>query len=208
MELITLFDLLGIAVFSVSGATVAIKKQLDLFGIYLLACITAMGGGILRDVIMQLGVPVFFSSYKAIAIIFIVTTITIILREKLNKLGSIIFFLDAVGLAVFAIDTGVKAIELGYNFPSVVFMGVITAVGGGATRDILCQRVPVILRREIYATAALFGVVILWFLYPHMSKAISMYTSIAVVVVLRYVTYFKQIHLPSLDYRESEKELL
>lgn len=201
MNFLSILDLIGVAAFSVSGTTIAMKKKLDLFGIYILSAITAMGGGILRDVIMDRGIPVFFQSYTAIIIILVMTTFTILTRGNI-KWKNLIFTMDAIGLAVFAVDAGLKGIDAGFNLPSILFMGVITATGGGVTRDVLCQRVPIILRKEVYATAALSGTLVLWLLYPHTSREIATYAGLAVVIGMRFITFQNKMNLPAPTLKE------
>lgn len=201
MDLLSVLDLIGVAAFSVSGTIIAMKKKLDLLGIYILSAITAMGGGILRDVIMDRGIPVFFQSYSALIIILVVTTFTILTRGNI-KWKNFMFAMDAIGLAVFAVNAGLIGIQAGYNFPSIMFMGMITATGGGVVRDILCQRVPIIFRKEVYATAALAGTFILWLLYPHTSEQIATYAGLAVVIAIRFITYKNAMNLPSPTLKE------
>lgn len=203
MNLLSILDLIGVAAFSVSGTIIAMRKKLDLLGIFITSAITAMGGGILRDVIMDQGIPVFFQSYEAIVIIIVGTVFTILTRGNI-KWQSLLFTADAIGLAVFAVDAALKGVEAGYNFPSVLFVGLITATGGGVTRDILCQRVPIIFRKEIYATAAIAGTVVLYFLHPHVSREVATYVALSVVVLSRFVTYHYKVNLPAPQLKEWE----
>ena len=105
---------------------------------------------------------------------------------------------DAVGLSVFAIDTGIKAIHMHYNFVQFLFVSVITAVGGGVIRDVLAQRVPAIFRGDIYALAAAVGAVYLWCSYPLIGETWALYTSLAVVFLTRMVCVYFRVSLPIL----------
>lgn len=195
MSIITYMDYIGVVAFAISGAFVAIQKRMDIFGIYILATVTAVGGGVMRDVVMNHGVPVFFQSYTTI-ILTIVATIFAVAIRNVKKLQFLITVSDAVGLAVFAIDTGSKAIKLGYGLPEFLFMSTITAVGGGVVRDLLAQRVPAVLRKDIYAVAAIIGSLFLWFTYPYIGLTISTYISLAVVVAVRLLSIYYKINLP------------
>lgn len=199
--LVNIFEYVGVASFAILGAYVAMQKRMDLFGIFVLAYVTACGGGILRDVVMNTGVPAFFSSYATILLVFVSVVFVIAIR-KMFKIHFIIVILDAVGLSVFAIDTGLKAIHQGYNFAQFLFVSVITAVGGGVLRDVLAQRVPAILRRDIYALAAAAGAVYLWFVYPFFGEMFSLYSALAVVFLTRMLCVYFHINLPvfSLSY--------
>ena len=194
MNFLTLIDYIGTFAFALSGAYLAIRYELDIFGIFTCAFSTACGGGITRDVVMNVGVPRFFSSYTTIYIVIIASFLAIITKsEKWNKL---MLTADAIGLAVFAIDTGVRGLESGYNLPQLIFASVITAVGGGVIRDIFLQRVPMVLRKEVYASAALAGAVVLWFIYPIMEPMLATYISLAVVFGIRMWSLYKNIDLP------------
>ena len=165
MDLITLFEYIGLFVFAASGAICAMEKKMDLFGILILATVTAIGGGVIRDVVTDVGIPVFFSNYQYLLVIIIATYLVILFRGQIKWRNSFII-LDALGLAVFTIAAGMKAIESNYNFMTFLFVSVITAVGGGVIRDVLAQRVPTILKREVYAVASLIGAICFWFIHP------------------------------------------
>ena len=149
----------------------------------------------MRDVVMNQGVPVFFKSYATIFLTFAATVFAIAIRN-VKKLQFLITVSDAIGLAVFAVDTGVKAIELGYGLPEFLFMSTITAVGGGVLRDLLSQRVPAILRKDIYAVAAIIGSLFLWFTYPYLGITLSTYLSLAIVIAVRLLSIYYKINLP------------
>lgn len=195
MPILDYLELVGVAAFAVSGATVAIRKKMDLFGVIFLAIVTAIGGGVLRDVVIDVGVPVFFQHYEY-TVVILATCIFVVLLKGRIKWKRIVFFFDAVGLAVFAIYAGVKAIELHYNFLSFLFVCVITGVGGGIMRDIIAREIPMVLHREIYATAAMIGSVVLWFVYPVLGKDISTYVCIALIILIRIISMGLKLCLP------------
>ncbi|WP_312644291.1 trimeric intracellular cation channel family protein [Hydrogenoanaerobacterium sp.] len=204
MDVLTVLESIGIFAFAMSGGYVAIQKNMDLFGIYLLAIITAMGGGITRDVVMSRGVPVFFSSYRSFFIILIAATLVIFLKNY-YKWSFVITIMDAIGLAVFTVDTCVKAIASHYNLLAFVFVAVITAVGGGVIRDVLCSRVPVILRKEIYATASLAGALLFWVLYRFVGVLIACYICIAFIIAFRLASVYFRFNLPKIKQKASER---
>ena len=195
MHIIDILELVGVAAFSVSGATTAIKKKMDLFGVLFLAMVTAIGGGVLRDVVMNVGVPVFFQHYEYTVVILISAVFTMVLKGRI-KWKNIVFFFDAVGLAVFAVYAGVKAIELDYNLLSFLFVCVITGIGGGMLRDIIAREIPMVLQKEIYATAAFLGAVALWFVYPLLGRDISTYLCIGLILLIRILSHRLQLCLP------------
>ncbi len=189
-------EYIGVAAFALSGAYIAITKKMDVFGIYVMAFATACGGGIMRDVVMDVGVPKFFNSYPNMIIVILVATIAMSVKWSSTAHRAVMTASDAIGLGIFAIDAGVKAIDSGYNLPQFLFVSTITAVGGGVIRDLLCQRVPAILRKEVYASCAMLGALVLWFVYPLFSKEIAMYISLSVVIIARIISVAKDIHLP------------
>lgn len=204
INFISILEYIGIISFAASGAYVAMGKRMDIFGVLVVATVTALGGGILRDVIMDVGVPIFFRSYVSILLVLMTAAAVMLLGDRLRTLLLIPLF-DTLGLAVFAIDTGVKAIQSGYSLTEFAFVSVITAVGGGVLRDLLCQRVPVILRREIYALAALLGTVVLWFLHPYIGLMPAAYLSMGLIVAVRLVCAYFKINLPIAKLKKSKQ---
>jgi uncharacterized membrane protein YeiH len=151
------FDLFGVAVFAVSGSLAAGRKQMDVFGVVVLGLVTALGGGTLRDTLLDAG-PVFWIDnrvYLLVAVAAALLTFTSVRIIRVPLRGLLIF--DAIGLAVFMAIGTAKTLAV-TNLPSIsMIMGVITGVAGGMIRDILSAEVPLILRKEVYATAALCG---------------------------------------------------
>jgi uncharacterized membrane protein YeiH len=151
------FDLLGVAVFAISGTLMAYRKNLDGFGVIVLASVTAIGGGTLRDVILDL--PVFWVHDESYLIaIFSAAFITIIwLRFQTTIPNRTLLIADAIGLAFVAVMGAQKALEHGSSSMIAVVMGTITGSFGGLIRDVMCNEIPLVLRGELYATAAVIG---------------------------------------------------
>lgn len=158
-SLIYYMDLFGVAVFAVTGSLAAGKKNMDLFGVVVLATVTALGGGTLRDLILGAG-PVFWvrsPNYLLIAVATSIVTFFLVrfcsLPEKLLSVA------DAFGLAVFTVIGIKQSLQVGVPAEIAAVMGVMTGVFGGMIRDVLSGEIPLILRREIYATASLCGAI-------------------------------------------------
>lgn len=155
--LIVVLDLLGVAVFAVTGALVASRKQMDIIGFALLATVTGIGGGTLRDLVLGVQ-PVFWVRdpiYVAVCIaIAAIVFFTAHIPESRYRL---LLWLDALGLSFFCVVGADKALDADAGWFIAIVMGVITATFGGIVRDVLGGEVPIILRKEIYATAALAG---------------------------------------------------
>ena len=196
MTMITLqyLDYVGVFVFAVSGALVAKNKDMDIFGVVVLALIPAIGGGTLRDLILD--VPVFWLSdplYLYIALSAAVAAFTSFsLIERINK--PLLLF-DAIGLSVFCVIGTAKALVVSQDYTVAVFMGVITAVAGGIIRDVVANEIPLILQREIYATAAIVGS-IAYLVAIAYGVQFAPWIAILVALTVRIVSYSFSLGLP------------
>lgn len=155
-----ILDLTGAFVFAISGAVAAKQRGLDLFGICAIAFTVACGGGIIRDISIGAIPPAGLTSWPYLAASLAAAGITIGLYPFVKRLNHPVLFFDAVGLALFAVTGAQKSIAFGHNDQVAILLGVTTAVGGGVLRDILLNRIPVVLEREIYASAALLATLI------------------------------------------------
>ena len=182
MDYITILEYIGVFAFAVSGAIVAIEEEFDVFGVYIIAIITAMGGGVLRDIVSDVGIPVFFTSYMTIPFIIAGTLLAV--------------FIDEIGLAAFFVSAAVKAINSNYNFMLFIFAASITGVGGGVLRDIITNRKPQIFKNDIYCIAGVIGVTILWFIYPIIGMESAQFITLIIIVLIRMISYYKTINLP------------
>ena len=155
-------DITGTFVFAIEGALAAIQANLDLLGIMVLAFCTALGGGIIRDVLIGATPPAALRDWRYPALAFTGATITILfLGFTLSIPSQALATLDAAGLALFAVAGTEKALEYKIQPFTATLLGTITAVGGGTIRDVLLTHIPAVLRIDIYATAALFGSILL-----------------------------------------------
>ena len=195
MDYITILEYIGVFAFAVSGAIVAIEEEFDVFGVYIIAIITAMGGGVLRDIVSDVGIPVFFTSYMTIPFIIAGTLLAIFLKGNL-KYTHLFVFIDSIGLAAFFVSAAVKAINSNYNFMLFIFAASITGVGGGVLRDIITNRKPQIFKNDIYCIAGVIGVTILWFIYPIIGMESAQFITLIIIVLIRMISYYKTINLP------------
>jgi uncharacterized membrane protein YeiH len=158
--LFVLVELLGTVAFAISGATAAAERRLDLFGAYAVAFLTACGGGIARDLCLGSLPPVGISDWRYLACSTLAATVTLWIGPLVERLKNPVAFFDSVGLGFFAVAGAHKAMSVGGNVEVAIVLGTVTAVGGGVMRDVLLNRVPVILEKEIYALAAVVAAVI------------------------------------------------
>ena len=155
------FDLAATLVFAVEGAAIGIAAQLDIFGVVVVACVTAMGGGIIRDVLIGASPPAALTDPLYIPAAVIAGVATFVFHQPAGQIPSwLVTGLDAAGLGLFCASGALKADERGLLPVSSAFMGTLTAVGGGAMRDVLLSRIPAVLRVDVYAVAALLGAMV------------------------------------------------
>lgn len=159
--LLLVLDLAGTFAFALNGALTAIRvAQIDIIGVLTLGVITALGGGIVRDVVIDALPPATFSDWRYLVVASAGALIAFALGQRLDRHATAITILDAAGLSLFAVTGASKALEFGLGPVQAVILGAVTAVGGGTVRDVMLQRVPVVLRSELYAIPALVAATI------------------------------------------------
>jgi len=156
----TALDMLGTFAFAISGAVAARQKRLDLFGVLSIAYIVACGGGIMRDVAIGAIPPAGLSDWRYLAVAVLASLLTIAFHPLVKRMTNPVQLFDALGLGFFAVFGAHKSLIYGHNIEVAIMLGVTAAVGGGVLRDVLLNRTPLILRKEIYASAALVAAVI------------------------------------------------
>ncbi|MBD8869634.1 trimeric intracellular cation channel family protein [Nocardioides donggukensis] len=157
VSILVVLDLLGIFVFAISGALVAVRKGLDLFGVLVLAGTTGLGGGFLRDVLIDATPPAALTDWRYLLVPTAAGLLTFAQHPRVGRLEPAVNVFDAFGLALFCVTGAVKAVEYGLGPAPAALMGMATGIGGGVLRDLLAGRVPVIFRGTLYATPALAG---------------------------------------------------
>ncbi|MBZ5741368.1 trimeric intracellular cation channel family protein [Nocardioides mangrovi] len=150
-------DLLGIFVFSISGALVAVRKGLDVFGVLVLAGTTGLGGGFLRDVLIGATPPAALADWRYLIVPVAAGLLGFVFHPVVGRMERSINVLDAFGLGLFCVTGALKALDYGLGPVPAALMGMVTGIGGGMIRDLLASRVPLVFRGELYATPALAG---------------------------------------------------
>lgn len=154
-------DLVGVFVFALSGGLVAVKKRFDLFGVLVLSCAAALGGGIVRDLLIGAVPPDGISDWRLLTAAALGGLVTFLYHPGVERISRFVRVLDAAGLGAFAVAGSLKAVTThGVSPIAAVLVGVITAVGGGVIRDLLAGQVPEVLRRELYAVPAMLGAIL------------------------------------------------
>lgn len=198
MSLFDFLDLLGTASFAISGALFAIKKRMDTLGVLIIAFVTAVGGGTLRDILIDTPRITWMSNLNYVYTIFASVVIAIIFRKKLENLSKSLFLFDAIGLGIFTIVGTEIGLQNDYHPIICVSLGMITATFGGVIRDTLSNEIPLIFHKEIYATACIIGAVTFLILikYDINLDLIYIVTTLMVITVRLLAVKFK-LKLPT-----------
>ena len=201
MTVIYILDLLGTLVFAISGTLSAANKKLDLFGAYFTGFVTAIGGGTLRDVILG-NFPVgWISDINYILVISAGAILTFMFKKFIMTLKRTLFLFDTIGIGVFTIIGIEKSLDLGIHPLLSIIMGLFSAVMGGVIRDTLCNDIPLIFRKEIYATACLVGGVLFVILdFIGTNPAMNQFLTISCIIAIRILCIRFKISLPVLKY--------
>jgi uncharacterized membrane protein YeiH len=194
---LVILDLAGTFVFALSGAMLAIKHRLDLFGVLVLSFAAGNAGGIIRDVLLGATPPPAISDWRYIGVSLAAGLVAFAWAPVIDRLRSSVLVLDAAGLALFAVSGALKATAAGLNPAASILLGVLTGVGGGMLRDVLVSEVPAVLRGELYASAALAGAatVVLTGLLP-LPTPIGAIAGAILCFVLRYLAIRRGWRLP------------
>jgi uncharacterized membrane protein YeiH len=199
MSVIIVLDYIGVLVFSMSGLLAASDKKLDLFGGFIIAFVTALGGGTLRDLLLNVDVG-WIQHINYIYIVILGAVVALIFKKTLKKIRKTIFLFDTIGISIFTILGVQKALELDTPLLVAVMFGVITATFGGVIRDILCNEIPLIFRKEIYATACVLGGVCYVSLYScQINENLNLIISGSVIIGIRTLAVLKKYSLPVLN---------
>ena len=198
-EVFPYIDLMGTFVFALSGALAAIDRHLDIFGVFVAAFVTACGGGVIRDLCIGSFPPAGLIDIEYVGVIALAVFLAAFFQNVLLKLAQPTLFFDAMGLGFFAAFGAHKAYTHIPDVELAIMLGVITAVGGGIIRDVLLGRIPVVLTKEIYASAALLGATIQLLGDLHwIDHRVSPWAAIALCTLLRMLSLKYQWNLPAI----------
>lgn len=194
-------EMIGTVAFAISGAMIAIERKLDLFGVLFLGATTAIGGGIVRDLLLGQIPPRAFLNYVymltaviSAAVIFLLSYLNTIVdnpRPLLND--GLLNFFDAAGLGIFSVIGVQHTINAGFgdNVFFCVFLGMLTGVGGGMLRDVMSQTTPAVLRKHIYALASIAGALCYYYLHPYHDGLAILVTTVLVIVIRLLASHYK-----------------
>lgn len=199
MMFFQIIEVLGTFAFSISGVLVALEKRMDVFGVFIIAFVTSVGGGTLRDVLIGQTPVTWMENMIYVYVIIAATIFSIIFRKRLDYLRVSLFLFDTIGIGLYTVVGIEKGLAIGLHPILCIALGTITACFGGVIRDILCNEIPVIFRKEVYATACILGGVTYFLLRElPIDNNIVFVISGSVVIAVRLIAVKFKISLPSL----------
>ena len=199
MEVIYVLDILGTFAFAISGALVALDKKFDIFGVIIIAFVTAVGGGMLRDVLINAHPINWIGDLNYLYIIFSAVLFTFLFKSKIAYLSKTMFLFDTIGISVFTLLGLQKGLSNDLHPIIAIIMGMISAVFGGVLRDVLTAKIPLIFEKEVYASACLAGGISYLILnYFKVDENINFIISAIVIASIRAVAVKFHLELPKI----------
>lgn len=200
MKIFYLLDIIGTSAFAVSGALTAMNKKLDPFGVFIIAFVTAVGGGTLRDILIGRTPVGWMRDLNYVYLIIAGYFLAVIFRKKLDRLRTSLFLFDTIGLGVFTLIGLEKGVDTNLHPVICIALGTMTACFGGVTRDILCNEIPVIFRKEIYATICIVGGILFFILKRWNLDDNILYLIVSSVMIsIRLMAVKFRWYLPALE---------
>ncbi|MBE6885848.1 MAG: trimeric intracellular cation channel family protein [Ruminococcaceae bacterium] len=202
--MLLIFELIGTVSFAVSGAMTGLKKKMDLFGIAILGLITAVGGGVIRDLTLGLTPPATFRNpiYAIVAlctaIVIFIPAVRRLIGRKQQLFDNVLLVMDSIGLGIFTVVGIQVAFSASHDYPPflLIFVGMITGIGGGVLRDILAGDTPYIFVRHFYACASLIGAAVCLILWGWAGESVAMISGATVILILRLLAAHFRWSLP------------
>jgi uncharacterized membrane protein YeiH len=196
-EIIYALDLLGTVAFAASGALAGVRRGMDLFGVVVLGIVTATGGGVMRDLLLNDTPPFCFKNELYLNLALAASVIVFLTPRRFERMTRAMLLLDALGLGTFLVIGTSKALSFQLGFMGAVIMGVMTATCGGLVRDLLSNQIPLILQREIYASACAVGGALFYFLHQaEVPNSVNLTVSALTVITIRCAAILKGWQLP------------
>jgi uncharacterized membrane protein YeiH len=201
VTLLYLLDLIGTAAFAASGAWAGIRRDMDLLGVLVLGLVTATGGGTLRDILLGDLPPFSLQDETYLYLSLVVSLLIFFFHRRLDFLNHPLLYFDAVGLGTFVVIGTGKALDFQIGFVGAIMMGVMTATAGGVLRDVLSNQVPLILRKEVYASACIVGAALLTALH-HLNtpRPVAALAAVLTVIAIRLAAIHFNWSLPRAEH--------
>ena len=188
-----IIEIFGTIAFAISGSLTAMSKKLDPFGVFIIAFVTAVGGGTLRDIMIGKTPVAWMLQLDYVYLICLGFLLAVVFRKKLDRLRISLFLFDTIGLGVFTLIGLQKGMETGLHPIICIALGTMTACFGGVIRDILCNEIPVIFRREIYATICILGGIVFFILkrFDLHNDILYLITAIVMIAIRLLAVHYK-----------------
>lgn len=200
----TLFYI-GIIAESMSGALAAGRFKMDLFGVFFISFVTALGGGSIRDILFDHYPLLWVHSPHYVLVVLIASLLAVRIAYFIERLERFFLTLDALGLAVFSTIGAKIVIAMGHSLTLAMVGAVVTGSFGGILRDLFCNRIPLIFQQELYAAVAMLCGAIYWFIYPHLGEELTTFIVIGVGFFIRMIAIKYKISLPIFNFENKEK---
>lgn len=202
---VLVLDLLGVFVFALSGATLAVQQRLDAFGVLFLAGVAALGGGVLRDLLIGAVPPAALQDSRYLLVPVAAAALVFFFSPLVERLGPAVRLFDAAGLGLFVVAGTTKALNAGLPLIPAVLVGCLTGIGGGLARDLLAGVVPVVLRREVYAVPAVLGALLVGVMHGlDRTGPVPVTAAVLLVFGLRMLGVWKDWHAPVAPQRRAQ----
>lgn len=204
-SIIFIMEMIGTVAFAISGVLAAKEKKMDLFGAVTLGCTTAVGGGMIRDLILGQTPPIMFLQPIYTEVAFVTSILYFVFEKRTHRqsgehVTNLLYIADSVGLGVFVVVGSLAAFRAGYGSSLFLctFVGVLTGIGGGLLRDMLSAELPIIMRKRVYGLAAIFGALSFSLLMEwHYEEDVAIFSGVSITALIRFLAIYYHWNLPS-----------
>ena len=204
-SIIFIMEMIGTVAFAISGVLAAKEKKMDLFGAVTLGCTTAVGGGMVRDLILGQTPPIMFLQPIYTEVAFATSILYFVFEKRTHRqsgehVTNLLYIADSVGLGVFVVVGSLAAFRAGYGSSLFLctFVGVLTGIGGGLLRDMLSAELPIIMRKRVYGLAAIFGALSFSLLMEwHYEEEVAIFSGFSITALIRFLAIYYHWNLPS-----------
>lgn len=204
-SIIFIMEMIGTVAFAISGVLAAKEKKMDLFGAVTLGCTTAVGGGMVRDLILGQTPPIMFLQPIYTEVAFVTSILYFVFEKRTHRqsgehVTNLLYIADSVGLGVFVVVGSLAAFRAGYGSSLFLctFVGVLTGIGGGLLRDMLSAELPIIMRKRVYGLAAIFGALSFSLLMEwHYEEEVAIFSGVSITSLIRFLAIYYHWNLPS-----------